>query len=66
MADGVLKFKLYKTNAAQPYHWTLNSAGNGQVICTSENYARKQSAIDSMNLVYANAGGANWEDYTGE
>jgi uncharacterized protein YegP (UPF0339 family) len=66
MAANVLKFKLFKTRATQPYHWTLNSAGNGQVICTSENYASKRSAIDSINLVFANAGDSKYEDLTGE
>lgn len=66
MAENVLKFHLHKTTASQPYHWTLNSAANGQVICHSENYARKRDAIDSMNLVYANAGDSTWVDHTGE
>ena len=66
MAANVLKFKLIKTSAAQPYHWTINSVANGQVICTSENYARKSSAIDSLNLVYGNVGEATYEDLTGE
>lgn len=66
MAENVLKFNLWKSSAAQPYHWTLNSAANGQVICHSENYARKEDALASMNLVYANAGDSKWWDQTGE
>lgn len=67
MTAGVLKFHLYKnTRAAQPYHWTLNSVANGQVICTSENYARKADANASINLVYNNAGDATLDDHTGE
>lgn len=66
MAANVLQFKLHKTNAAQPYHWTLVSVANGQVICHSENYARKADAKHSLNLVYANAGDATLNDLTGE
>lgn len=66
MAAGVLKFHLWKTAASQPYHWTLNSAQNGQVICTSENYVRKADAIASLNSVYNNAGDATYENHTGE
>lgn len=64
MAANVLVFHLWKTNAAQPYHWTLNSYQNGQVICTSENYARKDDAMHSLNLVYQNAGDATLTDHT--
>ena len=66
MATNVLKFKLHKTRAAQPYHWTLNSVANGQVICSSENYASKHSALHSIDLVRGNAGDAETEDLTGE
>ncbi len=67
MAAGVLVFKMHKNaRAAQPYHWTLNSVRNGQVICHSENYVRKADAMESLNLVYNNAGDALWEDLTGE
>lgn len=66
MAEKVLAFHLWKTKAAQPYHWTLNSFTNGQVICTSENYVRKEDAMASMRLVYGNAGDARWTDHTDE
>lgn len=66
MAQGVLVFKLWKTNAYQPYHWSLNSVANGQVICHSENYARKADAMASLNLVFNNAGDSLYEDLTGE
>ena len=66
MAQNVLKFHLWKSNASQPYHWTLNSVANGQVICTSENYARKADAKNSMDLVHAHAKDATYVDHTGE
>jgi len=62
----VLRFHLWKTNATQPYHWTLNSTANGQGICTRENYARKADAKHSMDLVYGNAGDSKFDDHTGE
>lgn len=66
MAKDTLRFKLWKTSAAQPYHWTLNVIQNGQVLCTSENYVRKADALNSLNLVYAHAGDTTFEDHTGE
>ncbi len=67
MAENVLQFRLYKNNrVAQPYYWTLNSVSNGQVICHSENYARKADAKHSMDLVHAHGGDAKYVDYTGE
>lgn len=66
MTAGVLKFHLWKSSASQPYHWTLNSVQNGQVICTSENYVRKADAMSSLNLVFNNAGDSFYEDHTGE
>jgi uncharacterized protein YegP (UPF0339 family) len=66
MAEGVLQFHLYKSAAAQPYHWTLVVAANGEVICTSENYVRKADAKHSMDLVHAHAGDTKYLDYTGE
>lgn len=65
MTEGVLQFHLWKTTAAQPYHWTLNSVQNGQVICTSENYARKEDAKHSMDLVHAHAKDSKYVDHTG-
>ena len=64
MAEGVLKFHLWKSTAKQPYHWTLNSVQNGQVICTSENYARKEDAMASLRSVYNNAGDSKYIDHT--
>ena len=66
MAKDTLRFHLWKTSAAQPYHWTLSVVQNGEVICTSENYARRADAKYSMDLVHAHAGDSTFEDHTGE
>lgn len=66
MAEGVLQFHLWKSTAQQPYHWTLTSTGNGEIICTSENYASKADAKHSMGLVHAHGGDAKYVDHTGE
>ncbi|KJL25927.1 hypothetical protein RN51_00434 [Microbacterium oxydans] len=67
MAENVLQFHLYKNpNVRQPYHWTLNVMQNGEVICTSENYVRKEDAKHSMDLVHNHGGDAKFVDHTDE
>lgn len=66
VAEETLRFHLWKTAAVQPYHWTLNLIQNGNVICTSENYARKADAKHSIDLVHGHASNAKYEDHTGE
>ena len=46
-------FVLYKSNAAQPYHWVLK-APNGEVVLTSENYATESGARNGIRSVQRN------------
>ncbi len=54
------------TKYTQPYWWVIKSAGNHQVLATSEMYASKQSAFSAINLVKSHAGSAPTYDNTGE
>jgi uncharacterized protein len=54
-----------KKGASGKYHFNLLAA-NGQVIATSETYERKQSALNGIESVKANAPGAEVADQTGE
>ena len=67
MAENILQFHLYEnTQIEQPYHWTLNVVENDEVICTSENYVKKEDAKHSMDLVHAHAKDTKFVDHTGE
>lgn len=61
-------FQINKSNnnLAQPYWWVIRSAGNHQTLATSEMYARKQDAINAVNLVRNSASNASVYDNTGE
>lgn len=58
------KFVLKKGKNGQ-YHFNL-LATNGQVIATSENYERKQSALNGIASVQTNAPTAKIDDQTGD
>ena len=58
------KFVLKKGTSGK-YHLNL-LAGDGQVIATSEAYARKQSALNGIESVKENAPGAGVDDQTGD
>ena len=58
------KFVLKKGSSGK-YHFNLVAA-NGQVIATSETYERKQSALNGIESVKANAPGADVDDQTGD
>lgn len=64
MAD--VKFKLKRSNdLRQPYYFTIVSTGNGKTLATSETYVAKQSALDTMNLIYgAMKGEVKYDDET--
>jgi hypothetical protein len=50
------KFEI-RRNTNDEYYWRL-IANNGQIICWSEGYTRKQNAEDSIAFVKANAANA--------
>jgi uncharacterized protein YegP (UPF0339 family) len=56
------KFVLKKGTSGK-FHFNL-VAGNGQVIATSEAYENRQSAINGIDSVKANAPGAEVDDQT--
>jgi hypothetical protein len=58
------KFVLVRGSTGK-YHFNL-VASNGQVVATSEAYERKQSALEGIESVKANAPGAAVDDQTGE
>ena len=57
-----MKFQVKKTSNGQ-FRFNL-VAPNGQVVATSENYERKQSALDTIASIKKNAGGADVDDST--
>jgi len=61
-------YKILKNKwAKQPYHWVC-IASNGQIRSTSENYAQKHSAINSVKqeIKSRKADTTSFEDLTGE
>ncbi len=56
------KFELKKTPSGQ-YRFNLK-AGNGEIIATSESYTTKASALNGIESVKKNAGGAAVDDQT--
>lgn len=57
-----MKFKI-KKNRKEEFFWEL-VAGNGELICMSEAYQTKESAVKSINLVKLDARGAEIFDTT--
>jgi uncharacterized protein YegP (UPF0339 family) len=57
-----MKFVVKKTSNGQ-FRFNL-VASNGQVVATSETYARKQSALDTIASIQKNAGTATLDDET--
>ena len=58
------KFVLEKGTTGK-YHFNL-LAGNGQVIATSQRYESRESALNGIESVKANAAGAETDDRTKE
>jgi uncharacterized protein YegP (UPF0339 family) len=58
----MMKFVVKKTSNGQ-FRFNL-VASNGQVVATSETYARKQSALDTIASIQKNAGTATLDDET--
>jgi uncharacterized protein YegP (UPF0339 family) len=56
------KFVVRKGSSGK-YHFNLVAA-NGEVIATSEAYERRQSALNGIESVKANAPGAEVDDQT--
>ena len=56
------KFVLKKGESGK-FHFNL-LAGNGEVIATSQQYQSKESALNGIKSVQANAAGATVEDQT--
>ena len=56
------KFELYK-DAAGKFRFRLK-AGNGQVIAVGEAYENKSAAMNGIESVKSNAGGATVDDQT--
>ncbi len=57
-----MKFKI-KQNLREEFFWEL-VAGNGELICASEPYQSKESAVKSINLVKLESGRAEISDTT--
>ena len=57
-----MKFVVKKASNGQ-FRFNL-VAPNGQVVATSETYARKQSALDTIASIKGKVGGAQIEDTT--
>jgi len=57
------KFVLKKGESGK-FHFNL-LAGNGEVIATSQQYQSKESALNGIKSVQANAAGATVDDQTG-
>ena len=55
-----MKFILKKTGNGQ-YRFNI-LASNGQVVATSETYARKQSALDTIESIKGKVGSASIDD----
>jgi uncharacterized protein YegP (UPF0339 family) len=55
-----MKFQVKKT-ASGEFRFNL-LASNGQVVATSESYSRKQSALDTIESIKKNVGGASVEE----
>lgn len=57
-----MKFKI-KQNPHGEFFWEL-VAGNGELVCASETYQAKESAIKSINLVKLESGRSGIVDTT--
>lgn len=57
-----MKFKI-KQNPREEFFWEL-VAGNGELICASEAYQSKESAVKAINLVKLESGRAEIVDTT--
>jgi uncharacterized protein YegP (UPF0339 family) len=55
-----MKFEIKKSSTGQ-FRFNL-VASNGQVVATSESYARKQSALDTITSIKKNASNADVND----
>jgi uncharacterized protein len=55
-----MKFEIKKSSTGQ-FRFNL-VASNGQVVATSETYARKQSALDTIASIKKSVGNANVND----
>ncbi len=55
-----MKFEIKKSSSGQ-FRFNL-VASNGQVVATSESYARKQSALDTIASIRKNASDADVND----
>ncbi len=58
----LMKFKI-KQNPQEEFFWEL-VAGNGELICASEVYQSKESAVKAINLVKLESGRAEIVDTT--
>jgi uncharacterized protein YegP (UPF0339 family) len=57
-------FDIYKSKTGQ--YWWVAKGGNGETMCSSELYTRKQSAKDTIKVIKQGAATANVYDETGE
>jgi uncharacterized protein YegP (UPF0339 family) len=52
----MIQFRLLPSKSAtQPFFWDVISDGNNKILAASETYVRRQSAIDTVLLIKANA-----------
>jgi uncharacterized protein YegP (UPF0339 family) len=59
-----MHFEILK-NVAGTYWWQI-VGGNGEIMASSQQYTRKQSAKDAIAVVQGNAAGGRTVDSTGE
>jgi uncharacterized protein YegP (UPF0339 family) len=55
-------FALYRSTNGQ-YYFNIKG-GNNETLATSETYTRKQSALDTIDVIKRGAGGADIRDNT--
>lgn len=58
-----MKFEIHKSKWRQRF-WVRIVASNGQVLFTSEMYAREEDALRAANIVELDAARARYEDLT--
>lgn len=57
------RFEVFKSNANSQYYWRFR-APNNEIMCQSEGYIQKSSAINTINMIKAKAASAAVEDLT--
>jgi len=59
-------FEIFKNKTLGQYWFVIKSLGNHQTLATSEMYARKASAVDTIVVIANNGIGSKYYDKTSE